>query len=143
MKKTVTVLALAFCMAIPVANASNSENLPESVSTIAPAPKVSAICEAALKGDVQKVKMLIDNGVDINVKSNGMLPIHYAARYNRVEVIKALITAGSKIHATCDKGYTALRHAERTNAKPGEHPGREEGLWPPSPSCSARCPGFF
>ncbi|MBT8244060.1 MAG: ankyrin repeat domain-containing protein [Winogradskyella sp.] len=54
--------------------------------------------------------------MDVNEKSNGMMPIHYAARYNRVEVIKVLITAGSKIHATCDKGLTAVSHAEKTNA---------------------------
>jgi hypothetical protein len=31
-------------------------------------------------------------------------------------MIKVLITAGSEIHSPCDKGLTALRHAEKTNA---------------------------
>jgi len=117
MKKSVTVLALALCLSIPTVNASNLENVSETIDVITPTPKVNALCEAALKGDLEKVKMLINNGVDVNQKSNGMLPIHYAARYNRVEVIKTLITSGSKIHARCDKGFTALRHAEKTNAK--------------------------
>ena len=54
--------------------------------------------------------------MDVNTKSNGMMPIHYAAKYNRVELIKVLITAGSKIHESCDSGYTALRLAEKANA---------------------------
>ena len=33
------------------------------------------------------------------------------------EIIKVLITAGSKIHATCDLGYTALGHAKKAKAK--------------------------
>jgi ankyrin repeat protein len=53
---------------------------------------------------------------DVNAKSNGMQPIHYAAKYNRVDLIKVLITAGSEIHTPCDKGYTALRHAKKAKA---------------------------
>ncbi len=117
MKKSVTVLALVLCLTIPTVNASNSEIVEETIDVIIPAPEVSALCEAALKGDVEKVKLLIKNGVDVNQKSNGMLPIHYAARYNRVEVIKELITSGSKIHERCDKGFTALAHAKKTNAE--------------------------
>ncbi|SHG59904.1 ankyrin repeat domain-containing protein [Winogradskyella jejuensis] len=117
MKKSVTVLALALCLSLPTVNASNFENLPESLTIVENTIEVSALCTAAAKGDVEKVKQLLQNGVDVNVKSNGMLPIHYAARFNRVDVIKVLITSGSEIHTTCDKGLTALRHAEKTNAK--------------------------
>ena len=117
MKKSVTVLALALCLSLPTVNASNFENLPESLTIVENTIEVSALCTAAAKGDVEKVKQLLQNGVDVNVKSNGMLPIHYAARFNRVDVIKVLITSGSEIHTTCDKGLTPLRHAEKTNAK--------------------------
>ena len=63
---------------------------------------------------------IIKAGADVNAKSNGMMPIHYAAKYNRVEIIKALITAGSEIHKPCDKGYTPVRHAQKSNAKEAE-----------------------
>ena len=117
MKKTVSVLALALCVSFATVNATNVVELPsENIEVKKSETKVRAICLAAAKGDVEKVKQLINNGVNVNKKSNGMLPIHYAAKFNRVEVIKVLITAGSEIHITCDKGLTALRHAEKTNA---------------------------
>lgn len=116
MKKSVTILALALCLTLPNLNASNFETTTNVVTVVNPTEKVDALSMAAIKGDVEKVKMLLKNGMNVNAKSNGMLPIHYAARYNRVEVIKVLITAGSKIHRTCDKGLTPLRHAEKTNA---------------------------
>jgi ankyrin repeat protein len=78
---------------------------------------VSPLCTAVARGDIEKVEQLINNGVDVNQKSNGMLPIHYAAKFNRVEIIKLLITAGSEIHSFSDDGLTAIRYAEKTNAK--------------------------
>lgn len=117
MKKTVTVLALALSVSFATVNASNYDSISESIEVKVVENKVSPICVAAAKGDIETIKQLLNNGVDINQKSNGMLPIHYAAKYNRVEAIKVLITAGSEIHATCDKGLSALRHAEKTNAK--------------------------
>ncbi|GGI56776.1 ankyrin repeat domain-containing protein [Winogradskyella haliclonae] len=117
MKKSVAVLALALSLSLPTVNASNLENVSTPLTVVEESPKVSPICVAAAKGDIEKLKQLINNGVSVNQKSNGMLPIHYAAKFNRVEVIKVLITSGSEIHTTCDKGLTALRHAEKTNAK--------------------------
>lgn len=116
MKKTITILALALCIAVPTVNASNSENVTTPLVLVEYDAKISPLCMAAAQGDVVKVKQLLKNGIDINKKSNGMQPIHYAARYNRVEVIKVLITAGSEIHTTCDKGFTAERHAELSKA---------------------------
>ncbi|RED47151.1 ankyrin repeat protein [Winogradskyella eximia] len=116
MKKSTVVLALALAFSISNLNASNeiltSETKEVSVQTV----EVSPLCKAVATGNTEEVKRLINNGVDVNTKSNGMMPIHYAAKYNRVELIKVLITAGSKIHESCDSGYTALRLAEKANA---------------------------
>ena len=117
MKKSVAVLALALSLSLPTVNASNLEHVSTPLTVVEENPKVSPICVAAAKGDIEKLKQLINNGVSVNQKSNGMLPIHYAAKFNRLEAIKVLITSGSEIHTTCDKGLTALRHAEKTNAK--------------------------
>lgn len=119
MKKTVTVLALILSFSLATANAKKlvTPSTSNVEITTNPETSLSAICKASALGDIEKVKMLINNGVDVNTKSNGMLPIHYAAKFNRVDVIKVLITAGSKIHSICDKGLTAIRYAEKTNAK--------------------------
>ena len=116
MKKSVTVLALALSLSIPTLNASNPEILSTPISVVEDNTNVSALCTAVAKGEIEKVKQLFNNGVDVNKKSNGMQPIHYAARHNRVDIIKVLITAGSDIHTPCDKGYSAISHAQKTNA---------------------------
>lgn len=116
MKKSVVVLALALGFSISNLNASNVMLSSEIDNVIVQPVEVSPLCKAVATGNTEEVKRLINNGVDVNAKSNGLMPIHYAAKYNRVELIKVLITAGSKIHAACDQGYTALRHAEKANA---------------------------
>ena len=120
MKKSVVVLALALGFSISNLNATNeiltSNPEVETLKTI----EVSPLCKAVAMGNLEEVNKLIKAGVDVNAKSNGMMPIHYAAKYNRVEMIKALITAGSEIHKSCDQGYTALRHAQKSNAKDAE-----------------------
>lgn len=116
MKKTAVILALVLGFSIGNLNASN-DPLTSAINEVTVKTfEVSPLCKAAAAGDIETAKKLINNGVKVNVKSNGMLPIHYAARYNRVDMIKLLITAGSKIHSECDKGLTPLRHAEKTNA---------------------------
>lgn len=117
MKKSVVILALALGFSTVTVNALNFETTSDPIEVTVKSSKVSPLSAAVAKGDLAKVKLLIKQGADVNQKSNGMLPIHYAARYNRVDAIRVLITAGSKIHSSCDKGYTALRHAELSKAK--------------------------
>jgi ankyrin repeat protein len=117
MKKSVVILALALGFSTVTVNALNFETTSDLIEVKANDSRVSPLCAAVAKGDLTSVKQLIKQGADVNEKSNGMLPIHYAAKYNRVDAIKVLITAGSEIHTRCDKGYTALKHAEKTQAK--------------------------
>ncbi len=117
MKKTVVVLALALGFSITNLNASNDFSTSINSEVTVKKLEVSPLCKAVATGDVELAKTLIDQGADVNAKSNGMCPIHYAAKYNRVELIKILITAGADVHKACDLGYTALSHAEKTNAK--------------------------
>lgn len=116
MKKSVVVFALVLGFSISNLNASNEILTSDLNQGIEQTNEISPLCKAVATGDLEEVKKLINNGVDVNAKSNGMMPIHYAAKYNRVDMIKILITAGSKIHERCDLGYSALRHAEKTNA---------------------------
>lgn len=116
MKKSTVILALALGFSISNLNATNHILTSEVNDVIVQSVEVSPLCKAVATGNTAEVKRLLNNGVDVNAKSNGMMPIHYAAKYNRVELIKVLITAGSEIHKPCDKGYTALRHAEKVKA---------------------------
>lgn len=117
MKKSTVVLALALGFSISNLNASN-DILASNFNEVIEQPiEVSPLCMAVAKGNLEEVNRLIKNGADVNAKSNGMMPIHYAAKYNRVELIKVLITAGSKIHEPCDLGNTPLRTAQNAKAK--------------------------
>ena len=118
MKKTLVVLALALGFSISNLNATNDITTSETLEKASfERVEVSPLCKAVATGNVEAVKNLIKQGADVNAKSNGMSPIHYAAKYNRVELIKVLITAGADVHKYCDLGYTALNHAEKSNAK--------------------------
>jgi len=121
MKKSAVVIALALGFSISNLNASNeilsSNPAVETLKSV----EVSPLCKAVATGNLTEVNKLIKAGADVSAKSNGMMPIHYAAKYNRVEIIKALITAGSEIHKPCDHGYTALRHAKKANAIDAEN----------------------
>ena len=120
MKKSVVVLALALGFSISNLNATN-KNLTSNLNEVIEKPvEVSPLCKAVATGNIEEVNKLIKAGADVNEKSNGMMPIHYAAKFNRVEIIKVLITAGSKIHKPCDLGYTALRHAQKSKAVDAE-----------------------
>ncbi len=120
MKKSVVVLALALGFSVSNLNATNHVSTSDVNDVITQSVEISPLCKAVATGNAEEVNRLINNGADVNAKSNGMMPIHYAAKYNRVELIKVLITAGSEIHKSCDSGYTALGIAKKANAKDAE-----------------------
>ena len=116
MKKSVAVLALVLGFSVSNLNAFNHITVLEAKVGVENTVEVSPLCSAIAKGDVNAVKALIKQGADVNAKSNGLRPLHYAAKYNRVALIRVLLTAGSEVHATCDNGYTALGHAKNAKA---------------------------
>ena len=69
------------------------------------------------KGDFETVVKLINLGTDVNQKSNGMTPAMYAAKFNRCEILKLLINNGAQLKVKSDKGMTAKKYAELSNAK--------------------------
>jgi ankyrin repeat protein len=75
------------------------------------------LCLAISKGEIELVKKFIEYGINVNQESNGMTPLMMAARYNKVEIIKFLLSKGANLKTRDENGFTALRHAERSNAK--------------------------
>ncbi|QNK77485.1 ankyrin repeat domain-containing protein [Winogradskyella undariae] len=120
MRKLLVVLTLAIGFSVSNLNAFNEIKPLDKNEVIDKKGDIAALCKAVAKGNLEEVNKLIKAGVDVNEKSNGLMPIHYAAKYNRVEIIKALITAGSEIHKSCDMGYTALSYAKKSKAKEAE-----------------------
>lgn len=79
---------------------------------------VNAFCKLIQMGNYEAVKSLIENGENVNKKSNGMTPLMFAARHNKAKIAKLLIKSGAKLKTKSTKGakMTALQIAERSKA---------------------------
>ena len=117
MKKSIVYLGVALLAIGNVAIASNLENGKSEKLTITLNKTTTPICQAISKGDIETVKKMLEFGTDVNQQSNGMTPLMYAARYNKVEIVKLLLENGAKTNLKDQKGFTALRHAELSSAK--------------------------
>lgn len=115
MKKAIFAVA-ALCMLAVTGVSANEIPTNETPNLTTTPPELSTFCKAVMQGDVETVKKLIELGEDVNQKSLGMAPIHFAARYNKAEVLKVLIDNGADLKLRCDKGYTVKKHAELSNA---------------------------
>ena len=115
MKKSIVYFGIALLAFGNVAIASTTDNGNEKL-VITTNKAISPLCQAIAKGDLQTVKKMVEFGSDINQTSNGMTPLMYAARYNKVEIVKLLLANGAKSNVKDDKGFTALKHAELSNA---------------------------
>lgn len=116
MKKTAVIIALALGFSITTAYATtSSETVITNVSELTKST-VNPFCISIVKGDIETVKKLIELGADVNEKSNGMTPAMYAAKFNRVDILKLLVENGAKLNAKSEKGYTAEKYAQLSNA---------------------------
>ena len=117
MKKTIFTVAAFSMLALSglSANELKTTDFGTSIELVSP-DELSSFCKAVMQGDVDTVKKLIELGEDVNQKSLGKAPIHYAARYNKVEVLKLLIENGADLKKRCDGGMTAIKYAELSNA---------------------------
>ncbi len=70
---------------------------------------------AAMNGDLPRVKTLLAKGADINAKdSNGATALIVASLYGNLEVVRELLSKGADINAKDHDGMTALMLASIT-----------------------------
>ena len=116
MKKTIIYLGITLMAFSSLSFASNTNFIGNQktliIFNVSPTPLVVAIS----KGEIETVKKLIEYGTNVNKKFNGMTPLMYAARYNKVEIIKYLLVKGADLNIKDSQGFTALKHAELSNA---------------------------
>ncbi|WP_318309802.1 ankyrin repeat domain-containing protein [Flagellimonas crocea] len=117
MKKTIFTVAAFSMLALSgiSANEPNLDGSESKIEVISP-DDLSTFCKAVMQGDVDTVKKFIELGEDVNQKSLGKAPIHYAARYNKAEVLQVLIENGADLKKRCDGGMTAMKYAKLSNA---------------------------
>ena len=73
----------------------------------------NAMMLAALNGDTDLVKALIDKGAEVNKK--GWAPLHYAAANGHDDIVKLLLDSSAYIDAGSPNGTTPLMMAARGN----------------------------
>ena len=119
MKKTILTVVMACGMLFTGLMASASVAQPEVYreSKVVAAFEINAFCKAIIKGDLAMVQQMIGQGQDVNQKSLGKTPAHYAARYNKPEILKLLIANGANLKKRCDQGYTVKKYAELSDAQ--------------------------
>lgn len=117
MKKTILTLTAAFLCVVVSVNASEKSNLNNySITDVIVDSDLNTFCKAIMKGDVDTVKKLIELGEDVNKKSLGLTPAMFAARYNKAEILELLIAHGANLKIKSDRGFTAKKYAELSNA---------------------------
>ena len=69
--------------------------------------QLSAVAWSALYGQIEVVRLLIESGVDVNIKNgDGATPLHSAAFLGRVDVAELLLKNGADIKARNNDGAT-------------------------------------
>lgn len=116
MRKTILISSLALAMVVGNVNATEDPTTSKNYKVEKVISNVNAFCISIAKGDTETVQKLIALGEDVNEKSNGMTPLMYAARFNRVEIVKLLIANGANVKAKSAKGFTALKYAKLSSA---------------------------
>jgi ankyrin repeat protein len=69
---------------------------------------------AAIEGNVDKLRQLLDQGVDVNMRTlTGLLytPLHNSVSRGHLEAVKFLVERGADLNATNSEGETALHLA--------------------------------
>jgi ankyrin repeat protein len=92
-----------------LAMAAGAAITPSAVAQEATEEETSFL-DAAMDGEVQLVKELLDKGVDVNVTydEDGINALIQAAVGSHVEVVKVLLAAGANVDAKDAEGMTAF-----------------------------------
>jgi len=70
-----------------------------------------ALRQAAIKGDINSVKALLDQGVDVNESFYSETPLMLASYYGHIEIVKMLLDRGADVNTVRDGGCSALSYA--------------------------------
>src|SRR4051812_8232322 len=83
------------------------------IALVHAAPSNSPVADAAMRGDRQAVRALLQQGADVNAaQGDGMTALHHAAERGDAELTAMLLYAGANVSATTRIGqYTPLHVA--------------------------------
>lgn len=117
MRKIVLIITVAMALSVIILNATNRTSTSIHSFEVITSSEVSTFCMAIVKGDIETVGKLLELGTNVNEVSLGLTPAMYAAKYNKVDILKLLVKKGADLNRRSDSGFTAKRYAQLSNAK--------------------------
>jgi len=76
------------------------------------------LCRAVRSGDIERVRLLVSAGVDVNAKDkDGNTALHVAAGNGHAEIVELLIAKGADVNAQGYFGRTPLHRASAADHK--------------------------
>ena len=93
---------------------------PSLWSVVVAAAADSPVADAAIRGDVEAVRALLERGADVQTaRPDGMTALHWAAMRSDLELAEMLLYAGANLEATTRIGqHTPLHVAGRSGRAP-------------------------
>jgi ankyrin repeat protein len=84
----------------------------------AASPPESPVADAAMHGQVDRVRALLHEGADVNAaQGDGMTALHWAAERGNASLAEILVNAGAHVHVVTRVGdYTPLHLAAKSGA---------------------------
>nr|WP_294926873.1 ankyrin repeat domain-containing protein [uncultured Flavobacterium sp.] len=116
MKKSIVYLGMALVAFTNVSLASNTSSRDGNNIIKQRLFDATPLNVAISKGDIKIVLKFIEYGADVNERTEDMTPLMTAARYNKAEIIKILLAQGARPGDKNEKGFTALKYAQLSNA---------------------------
>ncbi len=116
MKKSIIYLGITLMAFSGLSLASNTNCVVKQKAINITYQSSASLSIAISKGDFETVKKYVESGANINKRFNGMTPLMFAARYNKVEILKYLLQKGADRNIEDTQGFTALKHAELSSA---------------------------
>lgn len=100
----------------PATTAPSINETPIEIPSVQPTTPVVqkptlSLIQAARTGAIGVVKQLIEQGENINQEVMGCTALHYAAFYNRKDIVEYLISMGAELNAKNSSGFTPLAWA--------------------------------
>ena len=115
MKKSIIISAIALSLSVGAVYAS--PKYPEGNRVEKVNYKANSFCVSIALGYNDIVERILTLGEDPNEVSNEMTPAMYAAKYNRTEILKLLISYGADLEVKNHKKMTAATYAKIHGAK--------------------------
>jgi ankyrin repeat protein len=84
--------------------------------TLEPSPRgITLLMTAASSGDLELVRLLLENGADVNaIDTWGLTPLSYAISYQKIEIVRLLIEQGANVNVRGENDTTPLMKASAT-----------------------------